>query len=409
MRIVFIATVLAATVPLLDGATPTVVVRDRLDNFGKISGGVRATKVETEIRGTGQLTESARRPLVSADAAARLSPGTSVEPTAAVAPAEMLLPGVFAPRALVGARRPLVLGPGARASVDWTEVSDCSVEGRSAPVTLPSGSYRNLIVRDATVVLGAASRAEESARYEFSSLVVGSGGRVELSGPVTLVCGGLDLAGSLGEASNPGRLDLRVSRGTVILRERARLFGEILAPESLVTLEAGARVVGLVVAARLGLAAGSEIESPSVDRIAGFAGSYLAVQEGAAIARARLVHHFGVSTAFVDDIPQVVLNETPVPGDPAAQHRAKEAIFEACAAVFAQSRFPRASILASTTAPARERAARTDLKLSVTAAQFEHLARSLSGRTELAAAIEAIRGNPLLVNLFALEVTRSVR
>jgi len=90
--------------------------------------------------------------------------------------------------------------------------------------------------------------------YRFSRITVNGGGRLEFTGPATLIVGEMDLNGnSITTAENlPKNLKIKVAgTGQVQLNGSSTFYGVIYAPEAQVSLNGSTRIFGAVTGRRI--------------------------------------------------------------------------------------------------------------------------------------------------------------
>lgn len=405
----FTACALSMAVPSLVLGEVVAVVRNELSVDGSIEGNVWLAD-STKVTGSGRVLGEKNRMR-----SAKTTLGRKFEPTALSGQAKTNeIEPDFSPiysRHHRPTGKEITLSGAEQLEGTWENIENIRLV-RGASVHLPPGIYGHLVVADATLTLGNSDGSAPRAHYEFRSVTVRGKSSVKAVGPVTLLSSvGLTLEGTIGAEGFSERMDLRIASGDVVIGKRAQVYADIVAPSSAVVLAEKSQMAGAVVADRLKIESDATLSEgvsiPEDSTSERFATDYAGLQNGISRASENNRYHFNLTATMVDDRPQVIATETPVPDDPYPEHREKVAVFEACCAMFENTKI--ASGTVSVSSPGRQdtkKAARS-YAFQITASDFDAILERLVKTSNRAAGIGIIRSSPLLVNLFAIEVLRS--
>ncbi len=148
------------------------------------------------------------------------------------------LESVAAPPASQGTRSVVINSPN-QSPGDFATLRDLTLNTGAGLVAVPPGTYRNFTANSGGFILGVAGSAQPSV-YNMSLLTLNSGSQVQVVGPIVLTLGNaVTLNGAtVGSASNPAWLTLRVASGGVTLNSGSMLYATVRAPNGTVTLNA---------------------------------------------------------------------------------------------------------------------------------------------------------------------------
>ncbi len=131
------------------------------------------------------------------------------------------------------------------ALASWREVRHITVR-RKSDVALPPGDYGDVVVEQGSLSLGEHGTARPS-RYVFRSLTVRPSAQLRVVEPVVLLLGAdSSLSGEVGHPMKPEWLDVRITKGSLVIHAGCQVFGVILASSGSVQVGNGAQIVGAV-------------------------------------------------------------------------------------------------------------------------------------------------------------------
>ncbi len=127
-----------------------------------------------------------------------------------------------------------------------------TLNGNSGQVTLAPGTYGTLAANGSSgFILGVAGDSVP-AIYNVQSFVLNGGTKVQIVGPVIInLASGISLNGTVGHPQHAEWLALNVAAGGVTLNGSAVIYGNVVAPDGTVTINAGSALHGRVTADRL--------------------------------------------------------------------------------------------------------------------------------------------------------------
>jgi hypothetical protein len=192
----------------------------------------------------------------------------TIEPTAALRYLvrridAITLPTLTVPPAPTGTRN-VSLSKATQSAGDFSTIRNLTLSGTAGPVVVPPGTYGNLTANGTgNFVLGVAG-ATEPAVYNLQNLSINplrGAATLTVVGPVIInVAGTAAIYGNVGSAEHPEWLTLNVVNGSVSINLTAVVNGHVVAPTLGVTVNGASTLRGGVVADRLTVAAGAEIE-----------------------------------------------------------------------------------------------------------------------------------------------------
>lgn len=159
------------------------------------------------------------------------------------------LPAVQSPAVPTGTRGVVIDLPGQTVG-DWTTVRDLTLNDSVGQVAVPAGAYGIFIANDGSGFTLGNPGTTQPAVYYFQNLVLNSGSKVEVAGPViVVVANGFSLDGaSAGDPEHPAWLTLNVYAGGGTLDDRSQVFGYVSAPSGRVTVTGNSKLLGGVAA-----------------------------------------------------------------------------------------------------------------------------------------------------------------
>lgn len=242
----------------------------------------------------------------------------------------------------------------AGASVDFSKVGDITLRKAGATVAIPPGHYGRLTVANGTVILGTAG-ASEPVRYEFRSIEVQAGSRIEAASPVIVtVAAGSVWRGMMGNPTLPLLLDLRVAREDVTIAGTGSFHGFLTASESKVSVARGGVLTGGAICDRLEIAAGATVQAvePDWSNLASertrprFPHKALRLHSNIPDLQAGFRYSYYPGISYVEDVPYLMLAEGKRPrSHPLATYEERLALLEACRALFEGTGFDRGGIV----------------------------------------------------------------
>jgi len=175
------------------------------------------------------------------------------------------LPVVAAPLAPAGTRSVSINQQGQTAG-DFATLRDLTLNSNAGSIALPAGAYGSLTVNGASSVILGVEGSTEPAVYHLQRLTLNGTSRLRLAGPVIIVlANGVSVNGlSVGEATHPEWLTLKVSSGGLTLNSNATLSGTVVAPTGTVTLNGNSILTGRVIADSLVVNGNALLKEPEL-------------------------------------------------------------------------------------------------------------------------------------------------
>lgn len=162
------------------------------------------------------------------------------------------MPTVSAPPAPSGSRSVMVNNPSTVIG-DFSTVLNLTLNHGAGDVAVPAGAYGAFTVnRGGSFTLGVPGSTEPTV-YDLQSLQLNNGAELRVVGPVILtVANSVTLGGgSVGDASHPDWLVLRVYAGGLTMNSGSAIYGNVVAPTGTVAINGNATLRGTVTADRL--------------------------------------------------------------------------------------------------------------------------------------------------------------
>ncbi len=174
------------------------------------------------------------------------------------------LPNVTAPPAATGTRDVTLNGPGQSVG-DFATVRDLTLNGNAGMVSVPSGTYRNLIANGGNSFVFGVAGSSQPAVYNLRSLTLNGQSQLQIVGPVTLTLAtGVTLNGSMGNAGNPLWLILKMATGGVTVNGGSSLHGVVIAPTGSIIINGNSVLKGSVFCDRLTINGGGVLDGVGV-------------------------------------------------------------------------------------------------------------------------------------------------
>jgi PKD repeat protein len=160
-------------------------------------------------------------------------------------------PVISAPLSPAGVRT-LVLHNSTQSVQDFSTLRNLTLTGDAGRIVLPPGAYGDFALSGRTgLILGTAGAAQPAA-YDFQRLSVTGSAEIQLAGPVIITLReSLIVQSTIGSASTPSWLTLRIFAGSLTLNGNATLHGYVINPNGAVTLNGHSTLNGGVVADEL--------------------------------------------------------------------------------------------------------------------------------------------------------------
>jgi len=178
------------------------------------------------------------------------------------------MPVVAAPPAPTGTRI-VSLSTAGQSAGDFATLRNLSLSGTAGMISVPAGTYGSLIASGSTgFVLGVAG-ATEPAVYNLQSLSIGilPGGapKLQVVGPVIInLANGVIVNGLMGTADHPDWLTLRMAAGSFTIGGSNIFSGNVIGPNSTVSLNSNATLNGSVVSDKLTVNGTSVLNDPQL-------------------------------------------------------------------------------------------------------------------------------------------------
>ncbi len=139
-----------------------------------------------------------------------------------------------------------------QASVDFTGLRNLTVNGSVPPIAVPPGTYGDFTANGSSGFSLGVAGATQPAVYNLQRLTLNGSSRLEVLGPVIVtLSNGVAVNGTVGTASNPEWLTLRVAFGDVTLNGNVSLYGYVHAPSGTITLNGSSKLIGGTLSDRL--------------------------------------------------------------------------------------------------------------------------------------------------------------
>ncbi|HEX2101637.1 MAG TPA: MBG domain-containing protein, partial [Candidatus Synoicihabitans sp.] len=173
--------------------------------------------------------------------------------------------GVPAPAAPTGQRNVVLNAPGGSIG-DPATLRNLTLNSNAGEVEVPPGAYGAFIANGGSAFLLGTAGSTEPAVYELQQLTLNAGAALRLAGPVILrVAQHVTAAGELGTAGESTALRIESAQRNVTLNTGAVVWGTIVAPAGVVSLNGDAQVHGQIRADRVQLNGGSRVIDPALD------------------------------------------------------------------------------------------------------------------------------------------------
>lgn len=164
------------------------------------------------------------------------------------------LPVVAVPPAPVGTRN-VVLNQSTDPIGSFSTLRNLTLNSGAGEVALPAGTYGSIVLNNGTTLTLGQVGAVEPAVYNVQGFTLnGASSKLRVVGPVVLTLAqGLAANGTIGEATRPDWLRVRIAAGGLTLNSGVSAYGAVIAPSGTVLLNSGATLTGSVAADRLTL------------------------------------------------------------------------------------------------------------------------------------------------------------
>jgi RHS repeat-associated protein len=182
---------------------------------------------------------------------------------------------VAPPPASQGTRNVVINSPG-QSPGDFATLRDLTLNGNVGLIVVPPGTYRNFIGNGSNGFVFGVAGSSVPTVYNLNQLTLNGGSQIRVVGPITLTLGNpLTVNGAtVGAATNPNWLTLKIASGGLTLNSNSALYGIVRAPNGTVTLN-GASLTGSVQSDRLIVNGGGRLTAfaagpaptPSLDSI----------------------------------------------------------------------------------------------------------------------------------------------
>jgi len=161
------------------------------------------------------------------------------------------LPVVSAPPTPTGTRDVTINTAGQNVG-DFTTVRNLTLNSNGGLVAVPPGTYGSLTANGSSGFILGVAGATAPAVYNLQGLTLNGNTQVQIVGPVVLLLNtGPSINGTIGSATNPTWLTLKIFSGGVTLNGNIALHGFVIAPNGAVTINGNSTLNGGVVADRL--------------------------------------------------------------------------------------------------------------------------------------------------------------
>ena len=161
------------------------------------------------------------------------------------------LPAVNQPPAASGTRD-VVLNKQGDSPGDFATIRDLTLNGNVGMVSVPPGTYRNLIANGASGFVFGVAGSSQPTIYNLQSLTLNGHTQLQVTGPVSLtLAAGMTINGSAGNSGNPLWLVMKLATGGLTLNGGSSLHGVVVAPAGSVIINGNSSLKGSVYCDRL--------------------------------------------------------------------------------------------------------------------------------------------------------------
>lgn len=288
---------------------------------------------------------------------------------------------------------------------DFKKLRDLTLKDKKRDVTLPPGSYGDIVIESGRLLLGQKGVGLPT-RYYFQSLSVGANASVEPLGRTVVVVGQLGaIQGMVGSSRFTNWLDLRVAGGDVALGADSEIHGVVTAVESAVTLGPRAKLRGGLICdqAVVGSTARFTGVSPGWSKESSGSSLPLFIHKAARIESQlselaeRCAGSYVAAVSYPNDEPLIALQPDAGTQAPPAQEEEQRAFFDACRTLFDGTGFSRGIVQVFRTANPQSA---PEINVLMEREQFEDHLWAIGRQKEPRDNIVRIRDNPKLLNLF---------
>ncbi len=163
------------------------------------------------------------------------------------------IPTVDSPPAATGTRD-VTLNSSTQSAGDFVTLRDLTLDGNVGMVAVPPGTYRRFTANGNTGFIFGVAGSSQPAVYNLNSLTLNGASQLQIAGPVVLTTAtALTLHSTMGSASNPLWLNLKVAAGDVNLNGGSTLYGAVTTPSGTITINGNSQLIGNVKCDRLTL------------------------------------------------------------------------------------------------------------------------------------------------------------
>lgn len=161
------------------------------------------------------------------------------------------LPTVSTPPNSNGTRSVVITAAG-QSYGDPATLRDLTLNSSVGNVAVPPGTYRNFSANNSSGFILGVSGSTQPTVYNFSTLTLNSVSTLSFAGPVILtVTNSLSVNGTVGSATSPQLLTLKISSGGLTLNSGSSLYGVVQAPSGTVMINGNTLLQGSVACDRL--------------------------------------------------------------------------------------------------------------------------------------------------------------
>ena len=161
------------------------------------------------------------------------------------------LPVVAAPPSPTGTRS-ATLNSSSDSPGDFATLKNLTLNGNVGQVVVPPGTYGNFSAGAGSGFTLGVVGATIPSMYSFQSLALNSNSMFQVVGPVVVTLGGdLSANATMGSASHPEWLKLRLANGGLSVVGQRIVYAQLEAPDGALTLTGGSQFIGTVASDRL--------------------------------------------------------------------------------------------------------------------------------------------------------------
>lgn len=169
---------------------------------------------------------------------------------------------IVAPPPSPSGTRSVVLGSPGQDPGDFATLRDLTLNSNAGAVAVPPGTYGSFIANGGSgFVIGVAGGGPVA--YDFQNLTLNSGSTLQVVGPVVItLANGTALNTSVGSASRPDWVTIRVASGGLTLNSGVIVYGTAIAPSGNIIVNSASQLHGCIASDRLTINANGLLNPP---------------------------------------------------------------------------------------------------------------------------------------------------